>query len=249
MSGQLALLPAVDLVGGRELRLAGEQGADPLAVALRWQRDGARWIHLADLDAAYGRGSNAALLAAITGRLSCAVQVSGGICDSGALASALAAGATRLVIGTAALARPGWVADAIAAHGERVAVGLDVLGTRLVPRGSDDDLGDLLAALDWLEAARCRRYVVTDVTTDGAMTGPNLDLLRLVCARTRRPVIASGGIRALADLRALGALAGPAPGSAPGIASGTAGVRGVIIGKALYAGRFTFPEALRAVSG
>jgi 1-(5-phosphoribosyl)-5-[(5-phosphoribosylamino)methylideneamino] imidazole-4-carboxamide isomerase/N-(5'phosphoribosyl)anthranilate isomerase len=245
MPAQLAVLPAVDLVGGRELRLTGNGGGngdgDPLAVALGWQRDGANWIHLVDLDAAYGRGSNAALLAAITARLSCAVQVSGGICDEAALATALAAGAARLVLGTAALASPSWVARAIAALGERVAVGLDVLGSRLVPRGSDTDFGDLLSALDFLEAAGCRRYVVTDKTADGAMTGASLDLLRRVCARTSRPVIASGGIAGLADLRALLALACPAPG-APG-------VEGVIVGKALYAGQFTLREALAAVAG
>ncbi len=266
----LVLLPAVDVAGGRAVGLARDPAgtdtgeADPLDVALAWQQAGARWIHLVDLDAAFGRGSNAELLAGLVGRLDVAVQLSGGIRDDASLAAAMATGCERVVIGTVALARPDWVHEAVAGHGERVAVGLDVRGTRLAARGhttrasrpagdsaeagdarktgNTEDTGgaagaggsDLLEAMAGLEQAGCARYVVTDVTRDGALTGPNLDLLRLVCARTSRPVVASGGVASLADLRAITALA-------------PLGVEGAIVGKALYAGAFTLPEALAAV--
>lgn len=236
----LTLLPAVDVSGGQAVRLV--QGAagtetgygDPLAAALAWQRAGARWIHLVDIDAAFGRGSNAAQLAWVTGQLTAAVELSGGIRDDASLAAALATGCQRVVIGTAALENPDWVRGVIAAHGERVAVGLDVRGTRLAARGWTAEGGELLEVLARLEADGCRRYVVTDVTRDGMLSGPNLDLLRLVCAHTRRPVIASGGVSGLADLRAIAALR-------------AGGVEGAIIGKALYAQAFTLSDALAAV--
>ena len=254
----LVLLPAVDVAGGRAVGLArapagadtGE--ADPLEVALAWQQAGASWIHLVDLDAAFGRGSNAGLLASLVARLDAAVELSGGIQDEASLAAALATGCHRVVIGTAALARPGWVYEAVARHGDRIAVGLDLRGTRLAARGhaasasrpggggagaggtGDTEGGELLDVLAGLEDAGCARYVVTDVTRDGALTGPNLDLLRTVCARTARPVVASGGVASLADLRAIAKLA-------------PLGVEGAIVGKALYAGAFTLPQALAAV--
>jgi phosphoribosyl isomerase A len=251
----LVLLPAVDVSGGQAVRLV--QGAagtetdygDPLDAALAWQRAGAPWIHLVDLDAAFGRGSNAPLLAGLIGKLAAAarppgaagpagaaVELSGGIRDDASLAAALATGCQRVVIGTAALEHPDWVRDVIALHGERIAVGLDVRGTRLAARGWTSDGGELLDVLARLEAAGCRRYVVTDVTKDGMLTGPNLDLLRQVCARTGRPVIASGGVSSLADLRAIASLR-------------PLGVEGAIIGKALYAGAFTLEQALAAVRG
>jgi phosphoribosyl isomerase A len=237
----LDLLPAVDVAGGQAVRLV--QGAagtetgygDPLAAALAWQQAGARWIHLVDLDAAFGRGSNAALLAALVARLDVAVELSGGIRNDAALTAALATGCARVVVGTAALEDPSWVRRAIAEHGERVAVGLDVRGTRLAARGWTSDGGDLDEVLTRLEADGCARYVVTDVTRDGTLTGPNLDLLRRVCARTGRPVVASGGVASLADLHAIAALA-------------PLGVEGAIIGKALYAGAFTLQHALAEVS-
>jgi phosphoribosylanthranilate isomerase len=237
----LELLPAVDVAGGQAVRLV--QGAagtetsygDPLAAALAWQAAGARWLHLVDLDAAFGRGSNAALLAEVVGRLDIAVELSGGIRDDDSLAAALATGCARVNIGTAALERPGWVARVIAEHGERIAVGLDVRGSRLAARGWTTEGGDLAQAIARLDAAGCPRYVVTDVTRDGTLTGPNLDLLRRVCGQTSRPVIASGGVSSLADLRAIGGLA-------------PLGVEGAIVGKALYAGAFTLPEALAAVA-
>jgi 1-(5-phosphoribosyl)-5-[(5-phosphoribosylamino)methylideneamino] imidazole-4-carboxamide isomerase/N-(5'phosphoribosyl)anthranilate isomerase len=207
---------------------------DPLEAALAWQRSGAEWIHLVDLDAAFGRGSNAALLAEVVGRVDVAVELSGGIRDDASLATALATGCDRVILGTAALERPDWVGEVIAEHGERIAVGLDVRGKRLAARGWTTLGGELLDVLARLESDGCRRYVVTDVTRDGTLTGPNLELLRLVCARTGRPVIASGGVSTLDDIRAIASLL-------------PLGVDGAIVGKALYAGRFTLADALRAV--
>jgi phosphoribosylanthranilate isomerase len=241
VTGGLTLLPAVDVAGGQAVRLVqGAAGSetgygDPLAAARAWQEAGARWIHLVDLDAAFGRGSNAGVLAAIVRRLDVAVELSGGIRDAASLAAALATGCARVVIGTAAMENPGWVHSVIAAYGDRIAVGLDVRGTRLSARGWTSDGGELDPALDRLEAAGCRRYVVTDILKDGTLRGPNLNLLRRVCARTDRPVIASGGVSSLADLEAIAALR-------------DAGVEGAIIGKALYAGAFTLEQALAAVS-
>jgi len=208
---------------------------DPLEAALAWQRDGATWIHLVDLDAAFGRGSNAELLADVVKRLDVAVELSGGIRDDESLRAALATGAARVNLGTAALENPEWCDRVIGEHGERIAVGLDVRGRTLAARGWTRDGGDLYEVLERLERAGCARYVVTDVNRDGTLTGPNLDLLRDVCARTDRPVIASGGVSTLDDLRALRALEAD-------------GVEGVIVGKALYAGAFTVPEALAVLS-
>jgi phosphoribosyl isomerase A len=239
--GAFTLLPAVDVAGGRAVRLVrGEAGSqtcygDPVQAALAWQRAGAHWVHLVDLDAAFGRGSNAGLIGSVVRRLDIAVELSGGIRDDDSLAAALATGCARVNIGTAALERPDWVRSVIAVHGERVAVGLDVRGARLAARGWTADGGELTEVLDRLETEGCARYVVTDVTRDGTLTGCNLGLLRRVCARTRRPVIASGGVSGLADLRAVAALA-------------PLGVEGAIVGKALYAGKFTLEQALAAVA-
>ncbi|MGH3303762.1 MAG: bifunctional 1-(5-phosphoribosyl)-5-((5-phosphoribosylamino)methylideneamino)imidazole-4-carboxamide isomerase/phosphoribosylanthranilate isomerase PriA [Streptosporangiaceae bacterium] len=237
----LQLLPAVDVSAGQAVRLVrGAAGTetgygDPADAALAWQRAGAEWIHLVDLDAAFGRGSNGPRLADLIGRLEVKVEFSGGIRTDAALATALATGCARVVIGTAALEDPDWVAGVIAQHGETIAVGLDVRGTRLAARGWTTDGGELDDALDRLEAAACRRYVVTDIDKDGMLRGPNLDLLRRVCGRTGRPVVASGGVSSLGDLRAIADLV-------------PLGVEGVIVGKALYAGAFTLPEALAAVT-
>jgi 1-(5-phosphoribosyl)-5-[(5-phosphoribosylamino)methylideneamino] imidazole-4-carboxamide isomerase/N-(5'phosphoribosyl)anthranilate isomerase len=238
------LLPAVDVAEGKAVRLVqGEAGTetsygDPLQAALAWQRDGAEWIHLVDLDAAFGRGSNADLLAKVVGSLDVRVELSGGIRDDESLAAALGTGCARVNIGTAALEDPVWCAKAVAEHGERVAVGLDVRiseqGHRLAARGWTSDGGDLWEVLDRLDRDGCSRYVVTDVSKDGTLRGPNVDLLRGVCACTDAPVIASGGVSSVDDLRALAALTDE-------------GVEGAIVGKALYAGAFTLPEALAAV--
>ncbi len=237
----LVLLPAVDVADGAAVRLV--QGAagtetsygDPLDAALEWQRGGAEWIHLVDLDAAFGRGDNRDLLADVVKRLDVAVELSGGIRDDASLRAALATGAARVNLGTAALESPDWVRAAIAEHGDQIAVGLDVRGTTLAARGWTQEGGDLWETLARLDADGCARYVVTDVHRDGTLTGPNLDLLRQVCARTPAPVVASGGVSSLADLRAIAGLAGD-------------GVEGAIVGKALYAGAFTLPQALAAVA-
>ncbi|MFF4772384.1 bifunctional 1-(5-phosphoribosyl)-5-((5-phosphoribosylamino)methylideneamino)imidazole-4-carboxamide isomerase/phosphoribosylanthranilate isomerase PriA [Microtetraspora fusca] len=237
----LVLLPAVDVADGQAVRLVqGEAGTetsygDPLAAALAWQEAGAEWIHLVDLDAAFGRGGNRELLASVVGALDVDVELSGGIRDDASLAAALATGCRRVNIGTAALEDPAWCAKIIAEHGDRIAVGLDVRGTTLAARGWTQEGGDLWEVLDRLESEGCPRYVVTDVTKDGTLRGPNLDLLREVCRRTERPVIASGGVSSLDDLRAL---AGLVPD----------GVEGAIVGKALYAQAFTLEEALAEVS-
>lgn len=236
----LELLPAVDVADGQAVRLvqgaAGSETSygDPLDAALQWQRDGAEWIHLVDLDAAFGRGDNRALLAEVVGRVDVKVELSGGIRDDASLEAALATGCTRVNLGTAALESPDWVRSAIARHGDKIAVGLDVRGTTLAARGWTQDGGDIWETLERLDADGCARYVVTDVTKDGTLKGPNLDLLREVCARTRKPVVASGGVSSLDDLRAIAALT-------------DLGVEGAIVGKALYAGAFTLPEALAAV--
>jgi 1-(5-phosphoribosyl)-5-[(5-phosphoribosylamino)methylideneamino] imidazole-4-carboxamide isomerase/N-(5'phosphoribosyl)anthranilate isomerase len=233
----LTLLPAVDVADGQAVRLvqgaAGSETAygDPLEAALAWQADGASWIHLVDLDAAFGRGSNAALLASVVGRLDVAVELSGGIRDDESLRAALATGARRVNIGTAALEDPAWCDRVAGEYGDRVAIGLDVRGRTLSARGWTRDGGDLFEVLERLDKAGAARYVVTDITKDGTMRGPNLDLLRAVCAATPAPVIASGGVSTLDDLRALAALEAE-------------GVEGVIAGKALYAGAFTVAEAL-----
>ncbi len=233
----LTLLPAVDVADGAAVRLVqGEAGSetsygDPLEAALTWQRDGAEWIHLVDLDAAFGRGDNRDLLADVVARLDVAVELSGGIRDDASLTAALATGCARVNLGTAALESPDWVREAIAEHGDRIAVGLDVRGTTLAARGWTQDGGDLWETMARLDADGCTRYVVTDVRRDGTLTGPNLDLLREVCARTTAAVVASGGVSSLDDLRAIAGL-------------GT--VEGAIVGKALYAGAFTLPDALAA---
>ena len=237
MTARLELLPAVDVAGGKAVRLfQGEAGSetsygDPLAAALDWQDGGAEWIHLVDLDAAFGRGSNAELLAAVVAALDVKVEMSGGIRDDASLERALATGCARVNLGTAALENPEWTASAIARHGDRVAVGLDVRGTTLAARGWTKEGGDLWEVLARLDAAGCARYVVTDVTKDGTLRGPNLELLARVCAATDAPVIASGGVSSLDDLVALRSLV-------------PLGVEGAIVGKALYAGAFTLPEAL-----
>jgi phosphoribosyl isomerase A len=236
----LELLPAVDVAGGQAVRLvqgaAGTETAygDPLQAAHDFARQGARWIHLVDLDAAFGRGSNAEQLADVVRALDCEVELSGGIRDDESLRRALATGAARVNIGTAALEDPEWCDRVVGEYADKVAIGLDVRGRTLSARGWTRDGGDLFEVLERLERAGCARYVVTDVHRDGTMTGPNLQLLRDVCGATDKPVVASGGVSTLDDLRALATLE-------------KEGVEGVIAGKALYAGAFTVAEALTAL--
>ncbi|WP_214317934.1 bifunctional 1-(5-phosphoribosyl)-5-((5-phosphoribosylamino)methylideneamino)imidazole-4-carboxamide isomerase/phosphoribosylanthranilate isomerase PriA [Nonomuraea sediminis] len=236
----LVLLPAVDVVDGQAVRLVqGEAGTEtgygsPLAAALAWQEQGAEWVHVVDLDAAFGRGSNHDLIAEVVGRLEVNVELSGGIRDDESLERALATGCRRVNIGTAALENPEWCRKIIAEHGDRIAVGLDVRGTTLAARGWTEEGGDLWEVLDRLEADGCPRYVVTDITRDGLLGGPNLELYKQICARTGRPVIASGGVSSLEDLVALASLV-------------PEGVEGAIVGRALYAQAFTLGNALAAV--
>ncbi|MFJ9419491.1 MULTISPECIES: bifunctional 1-(5-phosphoribosyl)-5-((5-phosphoribosylamino)methylideneamino)imidazole-4-carboxamide isomerase/phosphoribosylanthranilate isomerase PriA [unclassified Streptomyces] len=238
---QLELLPAVDVRDGQAVRLVhGESGSetsygDPLEAALAWQRAGAEWLHLVDLDAAFGTGDNRAQIAEVARSMDIKVELSGGIRDDDSLAAALATGCTRVNIGTAALENPDWVAKIIAEHGDQIAVGLDVRGTTLRGRGWTRDGGDLYETLARLDSEGCARYVVTDINKDGTLQGPNLELLKNVCQATDRPVVASGGVSSLDDLRAL---AGLVP----------LGVEGAIVGKALYAKAFTLEEALATVS-
>jgi 1-(5-phosphoribosyl)-5-[(5-phosphoribosylamino)methylideneamino] imidazole-4-carboxamide isomerase/N-(5'phosphoribosyl)anthranilate isomerase len=237
------LLPAVDVADGKAVRLVqGEAGTEtsygePLEAALAWQRAGAEWIHLVDLDAAFGRGSNRELVARVVSEVDVHVELSGGIRDDDSLKAALATGCTRVNLGTAALEDPAWCAKAISEFGDKIAVGLDVritdAGHRLAARGWTQDGGDLWDVLDRLDRDGCARYVVTDVSKDGTLRGPNIELLAEVCARTDAPVIASGGVSSVDDLLALAALA-------------TDGVEGAIVGKALYAGAFTLSDALAA---
>lgn len=233
----LELLPAVDVKDGRAVRLVqGELSAEtaygnPLEVALEFQAAGAEWLHLVDLDAAFGRGENSALLAQVVGRLDIKVELSGGIRDDESLERALATGCRRINLGTAALENPEWTSKVISLHGDRIAVGLDVRGHVLAARGWTQEGGDLFETIERLERDGCQRYVVTDVTKDGTLQGPNLNLLREVCAVTQSPVIASGGISSLEDISAL-------------ISLHSIGVEGAIVGKALYAGAFTLEEAL-----
>ena len=238
---RLILLPAVDVKDGQAVRLV--QGAledetkygNPLDAALDFQNAGAEWIHLVDLDAAFGIGSNAALLAEVVGVLDVKVELSGGIRDDESLERALATGCARINLGTAALENPDWTAQVIAKYGEKIAIGLDVRGHTLAARGWTTEGGNLFETIERLDRDGCARYVLTDVAKDGTLMGPNIKLLREVAAVTDRPIIASGGVSSLADLEALRELT-------------TIGVEGAIVGKALYAGAFTLGEALAKVS-
>ena len=235
----LELLPAVDVKDGRAVRLVqGELDREsvygsPLEVALEFQAAGAEWLHLVDLDAAFGRGENSELLASVVKALDIKVELSGGIRDDESLRRALATGCTRINLGTAALENPEWTAQVISQYGERIAVGLDVRGHTLAARGWTKEGGDLFETIERLDRNGCARYVVTDVAKDGTLTGPNFELLKEVCAATTKPVVASGGISSIADIEGLAQLR-------------SIGVEGAIVGKALYAGAFTLQEALKA---
>jgi phosphoribosylformimino-5-aminoimidazole carboxamide ribotide isomerase/phosphoribosylanthranilate isomerase len=238
MSDKLVLLPAVDVADGKAVRLSqGAAGTEtdygsPLEAAQLFIDAGAEWIHLVDLDAAFSRGENRAIIKSVIDNSNGTnIELSGGIRDTDSLDAALAAGATRVNLGTAALENPEWTAEVIALHGEKIAVGLDVRGTTLAARGWTEDGGDLFEVLERLEAAGCARYVVTDVTKDGMLLGPNIEMLKQVLARTNKPVIASGGISSLDDLKNLRELV-------------PLGLEGAILGKSLYAGKFTLEQAL-----
>lgn len=234
---RLELLPAVDVADGQAVRLVqGEAGSetgygDPVEAALAWQNAGAEWLHLVDLDAAFGRGNNLEVLTEVAQKVNLKVEMSGGIRDDESLERALSLNPARVNLGTAALENPSWTSRVIRQYEEKIAVGLDVRGTTLAARGWTEEGGDLWDVLDRLEADGCSRYVVTDVTKDGTLKGPNLELLKQIAERTDKPVVASGGISSLDDIRALRSLV-------------TSGVEGAIMGKALYAGKFTLEQAL-----
>jgi len=238
---KLELLPAVDVKDGQAVRLVqGELGSEsnygsPIDAALDFQNAGAEWIHLVDLDAAFGIGSNAELIAEVIGKLDIKVELSGGIRDEASLARALATGCKRINLGTAALENPEWTEAVISKYGDRIAVGLDVRGRTLAARGWTKEGGDIFETIERLDRNGCARYVVTDVTKDGTLKGPNLELLKKVCAATKAPIVASGGISSLADIKALKELV-------------TVGVEGAIMGKALYAGAFTLSDALKVAN-
>lgn len=236
----MILLPAVDIRGGRCVRLV--QGdfdretvydEDPIAVAKRYASEGAAWLHVVDLDAALeGVPRNRDVVAELIRAVDVPVQCSGGIRDTEAVDAASRAGAARVVLGTGAIRDPAFVTGAVERHGSFVAVGLDVRGSILQARGWTEEAGELWPTLERLVATGVDRFVVTDVARDGMLEGPNLDLLRDVMTRSRKPVVASGGVSSVDDLRAIAAL----------------GAEACIVGKALYAGRFTLLEALRSVA-
>lgn len=241
LNSKLELLPAIDVKGGLAVRLVqGELSREstygaPIEVAREFVEAGAEWIHLVDLDAAFGIGSNAELLAEVIASVDIKVELSGGIRDDESLRKALATGCKRVNLGTAALENPDWTAKVISEFGDRIAVGLDVRGHILAARGWTKEGGDLFETIDRLDRNGCSRYIVTDVAKDGTLTGPNLELLREVCAATKQPVVASGGVSKLQDLIDLRELT-------------SIGVEGAIVGKALYTGAFTLPQALEVSS-
>jgi len=238
---QLEILPAIDIKDGRAVRLVqGELAATttyglPVEVANDFVSQGAKWIHLVDLDAAFGTGNNFELIREVIASVDIKVELSGGIRDDASLERALSTGCNRINLGTAAIENPEWTAKVIANHGSKIAVGLDVRGHTLATRGWTEAGGDLFEMITRLDAAGCSRYIVTDVSKDGTLTGPNLELLREVCAVTNTPIIASGGISALKDLIDLRAMT-------------DIGVEGAIVGKAIYSGAFTIAQALEVAS-
>ena len=238
MSSLVHLLPAIDVVKGEAVRPIGGGVIDentfgsPLDIALDFQARGAQWIHLVDLDAALSSGFNSELLASVIDRLDIDVELSGGIFDDDSLKRAAETKARRIVLSTASLADMKWVAQAISHYGDRIAIGLDLDGYTLSARGGKWVGGDVFEAIEYLDNQGCSRYVVTDKSRDGAMTGPNIEMLEKIAASTSTPLVASGGVSELADIRAL---------------AGVVGVEGAIIGKALYAGAFTLEQALSLI--
>jgi len=242
MTSPLELLPAVDIQDGQAVRLVqGEYGTatnygDPFDAAVGWQKAGAEWLHLVDLDAAFGHGNNREMIRRITAELGIKIELSGGLRDDASLEEALSMGATRVNLGTAALENPDWTAQVIDKFGDKIAVGLDVRGEQLATRGWVQEGGNLWDVLARLEEAGCARYVVTDITKDGTLTGPNTELLIKIAEHTGKPIVASGGISTLDDIAQLTSLVDQ-------------GIEGAIIGKALYAGQFTLQQALQVASG
>jgi phosphoribosylformimino-5-aminoimidazole carboxamide ribotide isomerase/phosphoribosylanthranilate isomerase len=238
----LDILPAIDVKEGVAIRLVqGEldkqsKYGDPIEIATQFVASGASWIHLVDLDAAFGLGNNFEVLASVIKSVDIKIELSGGIRDDESLNRALSTGCTRINLGTAALEQPEWTESVIKKHGDKIAVGLDVRGRQLSARGWTKSGGDLFEAITRLDKVGCARYVLTDITRDGTLTGPNLELLKEVTSFTKTPIVASGGISSLRDVKTLTQLTND-------------GVEGVIIGKALYAGAFTLAQVLATAKG
>jgi phosphoribosylformimino-5-aminoimidazole carboxamide ribotide isomerase/phosphoribosylanthranilate isomerase len=238
----LDILPAIDVKEGSAIRLVqGEldkqsKYGDPLEIAAEFVAAGTSWIHLVDLDAAFGLGNNFEVLASVIKSVDIKIELSGGIRDDESLERALSTGCSRINLGTAALEQEEWTESVIKKHGDKIAVGLDVRGRELSARGWTKSGGDLFEAITRLDKAGCARYVLTDITRDGTLTGPNLELLKEVTSFTKTPIVASGGISSLTDVKALTQLTNQ-------------GVEGVIIGKALYAGAFTLAQVLAIAKG
>jgi 1-(5-phosphoribosyl)-5-[(5-phosphoribosylamino)methylideneamino] imidazole-4-carboxamide isomerase/N-(5'phosphoribosyl)anthranilate isomerase len=241
MVSQLDILPAIDIKDGRAVRLIqGELAATttyglPVEVANDFVLQGAKWIHLVDLDAAFGTGNNFDLIKEVISSVNIKVELSGGIRDDASLERALSTGCERVNLGTAAIENPDWTAEVIAKHGAKIAVGLDVRGHTLATRGWTESGGDLFEMIIKLDEAGCSRYIVTDVSKDGTLAGPNLELLREVCAATKTPIVASGGISTLQDLINLRSMR-------------DVGIEGAIVGKAIYSGAFTIAQALEVAT-
>lgn len=237
----LLLLPALHLVGGQAVQITrgAETPSQPLgdavALARRWADEGVQWLHVIDVDAAFGHGDNASLVQAIVDSVPAHVQVAGGIRDDASLVRALNSGAARVTLGTAALADPDWCRAAIKHAGDRLAVGLDVDSDALRANGWPPD-ENVLTAVTMLDEAGAQHYVVRCTAADGTKSGPSYELLGAICARTQGGVMAMGGISNLEDLRRLRGLV-------------PIGVEGVIVATALHDGSISVPEALRITAG
>jgi phosphoribosylformimino-5-aminoimidazole carboxamide ribotide isomerase len=237
------LYPAIDIRGGGAVRLL--QGdyeretaydADPVDAATRWSDDGAEFLHVVDLDGARaGAQRNLDAVRRIAAAASCPIQAGGGLRDPASVAAVLEAGAARAVIGTAALRDAEFLDEMLAAHGERIVVSVDSRGGQVALEGWTEGSGKgVVKAISELTARGVARFLCTTIEVDGTMEGPAVGELGRIAAATDAEVIASGGVGSLADLEALAAGAPP-------------NLSGVIVGRALYEGRFTVSEANAAL--
>jgi len=230
----LELLPAIDIKNGKVIQLSSAVSrsntvmVEPLEVIQRFSSAGSKWIHLVDLDAAYGTGENAKLIKHLVQMSQVDIQLSGGIANQKSLDAALATSAKRVNISTAGLEDIDWIKNVIEKYRERVCVGLDVTNGSLIARGSGKVIGDLDHFISVLNKAGCSRIIVTDNSTDGALVGPNFQLLEQVINQSSAEIVASGGVSNLSDLQQLRKM----------------GLAGAIVGKALYVGQFSIEEAL-----
>ena len=233
----LNVIPAIDIKGARAVRL--KQGkkdhvtdyGDPVERAYEFQRAGAEWLHVVDLDAAFGEGSNWKIVESIVKQIDIKVEVSGGIRDDRSLDRALSSGSHRVTIGTAAMENPAWISEKFEDLAEKIIVALDIRDGRVATRGWTEETVPYREAIKRLDGVGCLRYMVTDISKDGTLTGPNLSLLEDVASNTESSVIASGGVALLEDIASLRHLV-------------ALGIEGAVIGKALYEGVFTVAEAI-----